>query len=400
MPAISAAEEVAFRKEVRDFLQANMPPDIADTCRRLFHILPEDSRRWNAILHKRGWVAPGWAREYGGPGWSAVQRQIFDEECALVDAPLPLMAGQGIPLVGPLIYTFGSKAQKEQYLPRMLSGEDYWAQGFSEPGSGSDLASLSTRAQRDDQGYLVNGQKIWTSLAHNSNMIYLLARTDPAAKPQRGISMFVFPIDLPGIEIRPIISIDRGHSLNEVFFNDVRLPHDALVGEENKGWSYAKFLLEHERLTVAEVGRSMRRLERLRGIARDMPGPDGGRLADDPVFADRLARVAIDLVAVRELCMRTARDIDAGRAVDLTASVIKLRGTEVLQQLTELAIEAAGLTGLAYDARPDHSQASPPAPPSVQGRMEEFLFLRAATIYGGSTETQKNIVAKLIFAGA
>lgn len=393
-------EDIAFRHEVRAWLRANLPADITATARRLWHIDPASMQRLQRILHARGWGAPSWPKEYGGTGWTAVQRYIFDEEYCMADGPLPLMGGQGIPMVGPVIYTYGTPEQKARILPRILSGEDYWAQGFSEPGSGSDLASLRTRADRDGDGWVINGQKIWTSLAHHSNMIYMLARTDQTVKPQRGISFFVLPLDTPGITVRPIISIDRAHSLNETFFDNVRVPADALVGEPGMGWTYAKFLLGHERFSIAEIARTKRRLQRLRQIAAEIPLPGGGTLAEDARFRDRVAGLEIEMVTVERMGLRVAWEMDQGEDNMLSASILKLKGTHLLQAVLEETIEAMGMAGLAYDPRPDGAQVSPPAPDIAQGKMEQFLFLRAATIYGGSSETQKNILSKLIWAGA
>jgi len=394
-----SAEDKAFRQEVRAFIRENLPADIAETTRRMFHIHPEDMLRWTRILHQKGWSAPSWPKKYGGTGWTAVQRYIFDEEYCMADGPLPLMAGHGVTMVGPVIYTFGRDEQKARYLPRILSGEDYWCQGFSEPGSGSDLASLKTRAVVDGDDYVINGQKIWTSLAHNANMIFCLVRTDTTVKPQQGISFLVFPVDTPGITIRPIISIDRGHSLNETFFENVRVPRSSLVGEEGKGWTYAKFLLGHERFTIAEIARSKRRLQRLNQIARETPVGQG-TLLDDPSFREKATAIEIDLVTLEQMGLRIAWEMDQGIDNMLSASILKLRGSQIIQAVTELSIEAMGYSGLAYESQQNGSMFSPPAPEIAQGKMEEFLFLRAATIYGGSTETQQNILAKMIYAGA
>lgn len=399
MDLVLSAEDKAFRQEVRAFIRENLPADIAETTRRMFHIHPEDMLRWTRILHQKGWSAPSWPKKYGGTGWTAVQRYIFDEEYCMADGPLPLMAGHGVTMVGPVIYTFGSEEQRARYLPRILSGEDYWCQGFSEPGSGSDLASLKTRAVVDGDDYVINGQKIWTSLAHNANMIFCLVRTDTTVKPQQGISFLVFPVDTPGITIRPIISIDRGHSLNETFFENVRVPRSSLVGEEGKGWTYAKFLLGHERFTIAEIARSKRRLQRLNQIARETPVGQG-TLLDDPSFREKATAIEIDLVTLEQMGLRIAWEMDQGIDNMLSASILKLRGSQIIQAVTELSIEAMGYSGLAYESQQNGSMFSPPAPEIAQGKMEEFLFLRAATIYGGSTETQQNILAKMIYAGA
>jgi len=392
-----SAEDRMFRQEVRTFFRENLPADIADTTRRLSHLRPEVLLRWHRILYKKGWAAPAWPTKYGGPGWSAIQRYIFEEESSLADAPPPLLAG--VAMVGPIIFTFGTEEQRARYLPRIVSGEDFWTQGFSEPGSGSDLASLTTRAVVDADDYVINGQKIWTSLAHHANMIFMLVRTNPSAKPQQGISFLVFPVNTPGLTIRPIISIDRGHSLNETFYENVRVPRSSLVGDEGKGWTYAKFLLGHERFAIAEIARSKRRLQRLREIARNTPVGDV-TLIDDSTFRAKAAAVEIDLLALEQMGLRMAWEMDQGIDTTLSGSIMKIRGTQTLQTLTELSVEAMGYSGLAYDSAQDGGQVSPSAPDIAQGTMEEFLFLRASTIYGGSTETQKNILAKMIYAGA
>lgn len=399
MELTQSPHDIAFRAEVRHFVRQNLPADIAETVRSMFHIAPEVSRRWHEILFRKGWAAPSWPKAFGGTGWTAMQRYIFDEECALADAPPSLQGGSGVSMVGPVIYTFGSAEQKAHYLPRILSGEDLWCQGFSEPGSGSDLASLRTSAVHDGDNYVVNGQKTWTSLAHHSNMIFCLVRTNAPVKPQQGISFLIFPLDTPGVTVRPILSIDRGHSLNETFLENVRVPRSSLVGEEGKGWSYAKFLLGHERFAVAEIARSKRRLQRLHQIARELPG-DQGTMADDPLFRDRVAMLEIELLGLEQMGLRVAWEMDEDVENMLSASLLKLRGTEVIQSITELTVEVLGYGGLSFDPRQDGAQWSTLLPDIAQGRMEEFLFMRAATIYGGSSEMQKNIAARLIYAGA
>jgi alkylation response protein AidB-like acyl-CoA dehydrogenase len=259
-------QERAFRDEVRAFIRDNLPAAIAEKNRRNIHLDKQDYVTWHRILHKQGWGAPNWPQEYGGPGWSPVQRYIFDEETAAADAPA--LAPFGIAMVGPVIYTFGSEAQKKHYLPRILSMEDWWCQGYSEPGSGSDLASLRTKAESDGDHYIVTGHKIWTTQAHFANMMFCLVRTDPQAKPQEGISFLLIDMTSPGIQVKPIISIDEGHSVNEVFLDNVRVPKANLIGKEGKGWTYAKFLLGNERTGIAEVARSKQRLKRLKEIAR------------------------------------------------------------------------------------------------------------------------------------
>jgi alkylation response protein AidB-like acyl-CoA dehydrogenase len=387
------AEERAFREEVRSFIRSNLPPALAEKTRQRIHLDKADFVAWHRILHARGWGAPNWPRQYGGPGWSPVQRYIFDEESAAADAP-PLVPF-GISMVGPVIYTFGTEAQKQQYLPRIISMEDWWCQGYSEPGSGSDLASLRTRAESDGDHYVVNGHKIWTTQAQHANMMFCLVRTDPAAKPQEGISFLLIDMTQPGIQVRPIISIDEGHSVNEVFLDNVRVPKANLIGQEGKGWTYAKFLLGNERTGIAEVATSKQRLKRLKDIARAEQSA-GRPLLQDPDFRARVAAIEIDLLALEYTNLRMLAAENAGKGVGPEASMLKIRGSEIQQGLTELACEALGYYAAPYERRPDGSNQPPVGPDYAQGRMEAFLYNRATTIYGGSNEIQRNIIAKMV----
>jgi alkylation response protein AidB-like acyl-CoA dehydrogenase len=382
----------AFQAEVRAFLRDHLRPAWSRAAREHQHLDKNTIVGWHRSLARRGWSAPSWPREFGGPGWSAMQRYIFDEECANADAP-PL-SHFGIDMVGPVIYTFGSAAQKARYLPRILSVEDCWCQGYSEPGAGSDLASLRTRAVRDGAHYVINGSKIWTSEAHMADLMFCLVRTDPEARAQRGISFVLIDMQTPGITIRPILSIDGGHALNEVFFDDVRIPLDNLVGEENMGWKYAKFLLGNERAAIADAAASWRRLQRLKAIAQAQQDGDGRALADSPLFAHRIAGLEIELLSLS--CADLAFVRGEGDPAMLP-SLLKLRGSEVLQAIGQASVEALGYLGMPYAARDDGSHQPVGAPDHALGRMEDYLFRRSATIYGGSSETQKNIVAKMIF---
>lgn len=387
------AEERAFRDEVRDFIRSNLPPALAEKTRQRIHLDKADFVAWHRILHARGWGAPNWPKQYGGPGWSPVQRYIFDEESAAADAP-PLVPF-GISMVGPVIYTFGTDAQKATYLPRIVSMEDWWCQGYSEPGSGSDLASLRTRADSDGDHYVVNGHKIWTTQAQHANMMFCLVRTDPQAKPQEGISFLLIDMTTPGIQVRPIISIDEGHSVNEVFLDNVRVPKANLIGQEGKGWTYAKFLLGNERTGIAEVATSKQRLKRLKDIARAEQSC-GRPLLQDPDFRARVAAIEIDLLALEYTNLRMLAAENAGKGVGPEASMLKIRGSEIQQSLTELACEALGYYAAPYERRPDGSNQPPVGPDYAQGRMEAFLYNRATTIYGGSNEIQRNIIAKMV----
>ncbi|WP_370153753.1 acyl-CoA dehydrogenase family protein [Ferrovibrio sp.] len=387
------AAEQAFREEVSAFIAANLPPALAAKSRDNMHLAREDYVAWHRALHAHGWGAPNWPKDYGGPGWSAVQRYIFDEETAAADAP-PLVPF-GIAMVGPVIYTFGSDAQKQRYLPRILSMEDWWCQGYSEPGSGSDLASLRTRAEPDGDDYIVNGHKIWTTQAHYANMMFCLVRTDATVKPQEGISFLLIDMKTPGVTVRPIISIDEGHGVNEVFLDNVRVPKANLIGQEGKGWTYAKFLLGNERTGIAEVATSKQRLKRLKDIARAERSM-GAALLEEPAFRDRVAAVEIDLLALEYTNLRMLAAEQGGRGPGPEASMLKIRGSEIQQAITELAVEALGYYAAPYEHRPDGSNQPPVGPDYAQGRMEAFLYNRATTIYGGSNEIQRNIIAKMV----
>ena len=390
------AEERAFAAEVEAFFQASLPPRLAAQVRRNpSYISREDMRRWQRALYERGWIAPNWPEEHGGPGWTPTEKFIFEE--AYQRHYAPRLSPFGLMMVGPVIYTFGSEEQKRRHLPAILKSETFWCQGYSEPGSGSDLASLRTRAVRDGDDYIVNGQKIWTSSAHHADWIFALVRTDPhARKPQEGISFLLIDMTTPGIEVRPIISMDGGHYLNQVFFTDVRAPVANRVGEENRGWTYAKFLLGNERTGIAGVSKSRMKVERLKEIAGAETGTEGGRLGEDPAFIARLGEVEARLGALEIVNLRTLAAEEKGRAAGPEASILKICGTEIEQALNELLIEAVGMDALPYSlewTRLDSNE-EPPIADRAVGLMSERLLRRAASIYGGSNEIQRNIVAK------
>ncbi|MGE0829625.1 MAG: acyl-CoA dehydrogenase family protein [Hyphomonadaceae bacterium] len=382
-------DNLAFREEVRAFIRAALPADMAARNRNGAHHSREDVMEWARRLASRGWSTPNWPKEYGGPGWSAAERQIFEEEAALAGAPA--LHIQSVFLAGPLIYAFGSEAQKARYLPAIQKGEELWAQGFSEPNAGSDLASLTTRAVRDGDGYVLNGQKIWTSDADWCDQMFCLARTGDDAKPQRAISMFLFSLKLPGISVRPIPLIDGSTALCQVFFDNVRLPADALLGEEGLGWTYAKYLLDNERTTTAEAPRNRRYLTRVWALACE--ARDGaGRLIDNEAFAARLAKLELDFVALEAGAQQALAAPGDPSAAPLP-SVLKLKGTELMQAAQDMQVEALGPYGvLLEDAEL--------GPASGEGVVEDFLFRRAATIYGGSSEIQRGIIAKILLRGA
>ena len=384
--------ERGFREEVRSFLREHLPEDIAGRHARGYHPPKADLKRWQAILHERGWSAPGWPAEWGGPGWSPIQQFIFEDECALADAPLP--SPFGLKLVGPVIYTFGSAEQKGKYLPAILSGETFWCQGFSEPGAGSDLASLQTRADRDGDDFVVNGRKIWTTEAHFADMMFCLARTDRTPRQQEGISFLLLDMKNPGITVRPIATIDSGHTVNEVFIDNVRVPATELVGEQGKGWSYAKFLLDNERTTNSFVHRSKRDFRRMMDNARTAT-EQGDPILDGEAFRRQAARVAIELKALEWAVLRMlSGDVPDPSA---SASALKLKGSSLQHQILDLAISAMGQDIIPF--YPDAEQVpgdNQPfwVPDEAPGLMAQYLYRRAGTIYAGTSEVQRSIIYK------
>jgi alkylation response protein AidB-like acyl-CoA dehydrogenase len=390
-------EDLAFRDKVRAFLDSHLPKDLQAKVLKHLRLSKDDFVRWHKILAKQGWVAPGWPVEFGGPGWTPVQRHIFEEECAR--AGTPRVMPFGIDMVAPVIMAFGNQQQKDYFLPRILSCEDWWCQGYSEPGSGSDLASLKTTAVRhvDNEGehYIVNGQKTWTTLAQHADMIFCLVRTDPTVRKQEGISFLLIDMHAPGVTVRPIIMLDEDHEVNEVFFDNVRVPAANLVGEENRGWTYAKYLLGHERTGIAAVGRSKRELAFLKRLAR-REQKNGRPLLEDPLFAAKVADLEIELMALEMTVLRVLAK--ASKAPGPEASVLKVRGTDIQQTLTELMLEAAGPLALPFDAaylegKRAHSIAGDDdAAPLVS----YYFNYRKTSIYGGSNEIQRNIISQMI----
>jgi len=388
-------DEQAFRAEVRAFLDAELPDDLRHKVRQRQELEREDYLRWQRILHARGWIAGSWPKEHGGCDWTPAQRHIFDEECHAADAP-PLLPF-GLQMVGPVIYTFGRPDQKDFFLPRLLSGEHWWCQGYSEPGSGSDLASLQTAAVRDGDDYVINGQKIWTSLAHHADWIFCLVRTQKEGKHQEGISFLLIDMKTPGITVRPLILMDQGHHVNEVFFENVRVPVANRIGEENKGWTYAKFLLGNERAGIAEVAWNKKLLQRLKEMAADTPA-SGEKLLDDAVFSRKVAETEVKLTALEYCNLRILAAMQEGSPPGGEASMLKLLGSEVTQAITELTVEALGYYSAPYELadRTPGSNWSPVGPDAAEGVMGQHLFMRAITIAGGSSEVQKNIIAKMV----
>ena len=388
-------EEEAFREEIRGFLREKLPPDLAAKVRGGKRLTKSDHERWHAILSEAGYLAVNWPAAYGGTGWSPVQRHIFDEETAAAGAPAILAFG--VNMVAPVLMKFGTQAQKDYYLPRILDGSDWWCQGYSEPGAGSDLAGLKTRAERDGDHYVVNGQKTWTTLGQHANMIFCLVRTDPEAKKQEGISFLLIDMTTPGITVRPIITLDGGREVNEVFFDDVRVPVENLVGEENKGWSCAKYLLTHERTGIAGIGQAKAALQHLKTVAGSQL--KGGRpLSEDPTFARRIARVEIDLMALEMTNLRVIAEAQSGGAPGAESSLLKIKGSVLRQEITDLLRRSVGPYALPFLSKlmdADTNQA-PVGPAEAAPLAAEYFNRRKLSIYGGSNEIQKTIVAKAI----
>jgi len=389
--------DIAFRAEVQGFLRQHLTEDVSRRILRGYHQTREDTLWWTRILAAQGWSVPNWPVEHGGPGWSVIRQHIFEEECFLAGAPQ--LSWPGVRLVAPVIWTFGSAAQKQAFLPPIRRGEILWGQGFSEPNAGSDLASLRTGARRDGDSYIVNGQKIWTSGGHHADWLFCLVRTDPAAKPQRGISFLLIDRHSPGITVRPIVTIDEGHSLNEMFFDDVLVPVANRVGEEGQGWACAKFLLNNERSFSAEVPRSKRAMARLRAIA-ETPDSTGRRPIDDADFATRVTAAGIELAALEISVLRCIGEDMAGAQNPFpVASVLKIRGSELQQTIGALMVEALGEDALAFHPDPAELNETMPGPDHAPGVMADFLYRRATTIYGGANEVQRNLIARSLLEG-
>ncbi len=383
-----SSEELAFRDDVRAWLKGNLPDDIREKVVGYGHLSKDDYMRWHRILAAKGWSVPHWPVEWGGTGWDVTQRYIFDEEIGLAGAPrLPAF---GPNMCASVLLRFGSDEQKNKYLPRIRDGIDFWAQGYSEPGAGSDLASLKTKAERQGDHYVVNGQKIWTTLGHYGDWIFCLVRTDPHAKVrQEGISFLLIDMKTPGITVRPLILMDGGHEVNEVFFEDVKVPVENLVFEENKGWTVAKYLLGHERMGSASVGMSRRELASLRKLAGNTL-KNGKPLLQDPRFRDRLTRVEVELAALELTAMRFLdRMRRSGNPPGADVSMLKIKGTEIQQALTELMMQVAG-----PEAQPFRAVEGGSVDPLLSRLTPRYANLRKASIYAGSNEIQRNIIAK------
>ena len=384
------AEELEFRNGIRQWVAENLPKDISHKVHNALHLTRDDMQRWARILGKKGWLGWGWPKQFGGPGWNAVQKHLFEEECALAGAPRVVPFGPV--MVAPVIMAFGSPEQQQRFLPGIASGDVWWSQGYSEPGSGSDLASVKCRAERKGDKYIVNGQKTWTTLGQYGEWIFCLVRTSTEGKPQTGISFLLIDMKSPGITVRPIVLLDGEPEVNEVFFDNVEVPAENLVGEENKGWTYAKHLLSHERTNIADVNRAKRELERLKRIAK----AEG--VYEDARFRDQIALLEVDIVALEMMVLRVLSAEKSGKNSLDVAGLLKIRGSEIQQRYTELMMLAAGPYSLpfVYEAmeagwQGDHVGAAHCAPLA-----STYFNYRKTTIYGGSNEVQRNIVAQTV----
>jgi alkylation response protein AidB-like acyl-CoA dehydrogenase len=373
-------EEESFRAEVRAFLATGLPDDMRDRVRSARRLEKDDILRWQKILYRRGWGAGMWPKRFGGADWTVFQQHIFDEECATAGAPAQLPFA--IRMVAPVLMTFGNAGQQEYFLPRILAGEHWWCQGYSEPGSGSDLASLRTAAVRDGDEYVVTGQKTWNTLGQYADWIFCLVRTQSTGRQQEGISFLLIDMKSPGVSVRPIITLDGEHEINDIFFDNVRVPVANRVGEENRGWTYAKFLLGHERTNTAGIGNCKRALARLKQMAA-APGLNARPMWADARFRDRIARVELELTALEITNLRVLSAMSRGsQAPGPEVSVLKIKGSEIIQELAELQMHVLGPAAIALLSD---------APTSGQ-----YFNLRKTTIYAGSTEIQKNIISKLV----
>ncbi len=385
----------AFRQEVRDFLESALTDELREAGRKKTSIWqePESAAAWQEILYKQGWLVPDWPEEYGGTNWSLTQRYIFAQECARYD--VPGIAPMGLRMCGPMLIGYGTDEQKAHYLPRILSGEDIWCQGYSEPGAGSDLASLKTAAVSDGDDYIVNGTKIWTSFAQHANMIFALVRTSTEGKVQQGISFLLIDMTSPGITVKPIINLEGSHELNQVFFDNVRVPKANRVGKENDGWSVAKYLLQFERFSMSSI--ELRRLlSRMRSMAAES-NDDGIALAQSADFRSKMDALEIDCQAIEVSEQRVLAQLDAGETPGTVSSVLNAISSETLQRADELALEVCAYYGMVYQPEAlEVAGVAPIGPEDYLPLMPSFLNNRMRTIAGGSAEVQRNIVAKAI----
>ncbi|NYG55012.1 acyl-CoA dehydrogenase family protein [Nocardioides perillae] len=383
-----SAEDAAFREEMRDFFTTEVPQEIRDTVREGRELSKEQIVESQRVLNAAGLAVPNWPVEWGGQDWSALRRHIWHEELQRACVPIPLAFNAS--MIGPVIAHFGSEELKQRFLPQTANLDIWWSQGFSEPDAGSDLASLRTTAVRDGDDYVVNGQKTWTTLGQYGDWIFTLVRTDPEVKKQRGISMLLIDMTSPGLTVRPIELIDGGHEVNEVWFEDVRVPAENLVGEENIGWDIAKFLLGNERVGVAPVGATKRILAQAKGFAKEQRGSRGGTLLEDPLVASRFVELENELLALELTALRVVAHSADGKPHP-ASSVLKLKGTELQQAVSELVVDLAGPASLASGAGDDSA-----LPGWARRSTPTYLNLRKASIYGGSNEVQRQIIARTI----
>jgi alkylation response protein AidB-like acyl-CoA dehydrogenase len=384
------AEELAFRAQIRQWVAENLPKDISHKVHNALRLARDDMQRWAKILGQKGWLGYQWPAQFGGPGWNAVQRHLFEEECALAGSPRIVPFGPV--MVAPVIMAFGNAEQQARFLPGIASGEVWWSQGYSEPGSGSDLASLKTRAERRGGVFVVNGQKTWTTLGQYGEWIFCLVRTSSEGKPQTGISFLLIDMKSPGVTVRPVVLLDGEPEVNEVFFDDVEVPAENLIGEENKGWTYAKHLLAHERTNIADVNRAKRELERLKRIAK----AEG--VWDDTRLRDQIALLEVDIVALEMLVLRVLSAEKSGKQSLDIAGLLKIRGSEIQQRYSELMMLAAGPYALPFvhDAMEAGWQGDQVGAAHCAPLAGSYFNLRKTTIYGGSNEVQRNIVAQTV----
>jgi alkylation response protein AidB-like acyl-CoA dehydrogenase len=390
-------EEQKFREDIRSWVRASLPKEISHKVHNALRLSRDDMQRWARILGQKGWLGYGWPKQFGGPGWNAIQKHLFEEECALAGAPRIVPFGPV--MVAPVIMAFGSPGQQQRFLPGIASGEVWWSQGYSEPGSGSDLASLKTRAERRGDKYIVNGQKTWTTLAQYGDWIFCLVRTSTEGKPQTGISFLLMDMKSPGMTVRPITLLDGEQEVNEVFFDNVEVPAENLIGEENKGWTYAKHLLSHERTNIADVNRAKRELERLKRIAKAegmYEASQGG--ADAARFRDEIAKLEVDIVALEMLVLRVLSAEKSGKNSLDIAGLLKIKGSEIQQRYSELMMLAAGPYALPFieEAMEAGWQGEFVGAAHCAPLASAYFNLRKTTIYGGSNEVQRNIVAQTV----
>lgn len=396
MNADFTAEELAFQEEVRTFLQNEFPAELKAKVDANIRLSKDELVRWQKILYQKGWAAPNWPEEYGGTGWTPTQKYIFATEMGLIGAPEPVPFG--MKMVAPVIMTYGTEEQKQRFLPDILESNVWWCQGYSEPNAGSDLASLKTTAVRDGDEFVVNGAKTWNTYGQYADWIFCLVRTDNTAKKQEGISFLLIDMKTPGITLKPIVLLDGHAEVNEVFFDDVRVPADNLIGEENKGWTYAKLLLTHERTNIAQVPRSKRRLLALKRTAAQTDDGFGGKMSENPAFKQKLAEIEIQLQALEYSDLRTLAALSVGKAPGPESSILKIVGTELAQEMDELFVELAGYHCLPFvpEQFEDGFQGDYIGPDATASTALTYFNNRKLSIFGGSNEIQRNIISKAV----